>query len=191
MVTPGEALSQPRRCDREACVRTLLPLIVGDSEALPALFAFEATVLELTFVFGPPLALGLGAVWSTGGALVVSGLVMLGGTVAFAAQPASGGWRPGHELPRPRGGSLPAIRTLILILVGTGTVFGATEVGVTAAARALGSTAAGGPLLALLGSGVDAWRDRCDATRWSRPARPEMAARRSRGRSRSASADDG
>ena len=138
----------------EACIRTLLPVIVGDPEALPALFAFEATVLELTFVFGPPLALGLGAAWSTGGALVVSGLVMLGGTVAFAAQPASRG-RPGHRVPRPRGGSLrsPAIRMLVLILIGTGTVFGATEVGVTAAAKALGSTAAGGPLLALWGLG--------------------------------------
>ena len=139
----------------EACIRTLLPVIVGDPEALPALFAFEATVLELTFVFGPPLALGLGAAWSTGGALVVSGLVMLGGTVAFAAQPASRRWRPGHQLPRPRGGSLrsPAIRMLVLILIGTGTVFGATEVGVTAAAKALGSTAVGGPLLALWGLG--------------------------------------
>jgi MFS family permease len=139
----------------EACVRTLLPVIVDDPEALPALFAFESTVLELTFVFGPPLALGLGAAWSTGGALVVSGVVMLGGTIAFAAQPASRRWRPGRVEPRPRGGSLrsPAIRMLVLILVGIGTVFGSTEVGVTAAAKALGSTAAAGPLLALWGVG--------------------------------------
>jgi MFS family permease len=139
----------------EACVRALLPAIVSDPSGLPALFAFESTSLELTFVCGPPLAIVLGAVWSTGGALAISGLVMLGGTLAFAAQPASRRWRPDPEARRPRGGSLrsPAIRTLVLILLGTGTVFGATEVGVTAASKALDSTAAAGPLLALWGLG--------------------------------------
>jgi predicted MFS family arabinose efflux permease len=138
-----------------ACVRTLLPAIANDPSGLPALFAFESTVLELTFVFGPPLALGLGALWSTGVALALSGLVMLAGTLAFAAQPASRRWRPDPDAPRPRGGSLrsPAMRTLVLILLGTGAVFGATDVGVTAAAKALGSTAAAGPLLGVWGFG--------------------------------------
>jgi MFS family permease len=139
----------------EACVRTLLPVIVSDPGALPALYALESTVLELTFVLGPPLALALGTFWSTGAALAVSGLVMLGGTLAFAAQPASRRWRPDPGQRRPRGGSLrsPAIRTLVLVLVGTGAVYGATEVGVTAAVKALGSPGAGGPLLALWGLG--------------------------------------
>ena len=139
----------------EACVRTLLPAIVDDPQRLPSLFAFESTVLELTFVFGPPLALGLGAAWSSGAAVAVSGLVMLAGTLVFAAQPASRRWRPDRRMRAPRGGSLrsPAIRSLVLVLIGTGTVFGATEVGVTAAVRALGSTAAAGPLLALWGLG--------------------------------------
>jgi MFS family permease len=139
----------------EACVRTLLPAIVAEPSGLPALFALESTLLELTFVFGPPLALGLGALWSTGAALVVSGLVMLVFTLAFAAQPASRRWRPDLGVSRPPGGSLrsPAIRTLVLVLVGTGAVFGAVDVGVTAAAKALGSTTAAGPLLALWGVG--------------------------------------
>jgi MFS family permease len=138
-----------------ACVRTLLPAIVNEPSGLPALFAFESTVLEVTFVFGPPLALGLGALWSTGAALVSSGLVMLAGTLVFAAQPASRHWRPDPGTPRPRGGSLrsPAMRMLVLILLGTGAVFGATDVGLTAAAKALGSTAGAGPLLGLWGAG--------------------------------------
>ena len=138
-----------------ACVRTLLPAIVSDPVDLPALFALESTVLELTFVFGPPLALGLGALWSTGAALALSGVVMLASTLAFGAQPASRRWRPDGDASRPRGGSLrsPAMRTLVLILVGTGAVFGATEIGVTAAAKSLGSTAAAGPLLGLWGVG--------------------------------------
>jgi predicted MFS family arabinose efflux permease len=138
-----------------ACVRTLLPAIVADSSRLPALFAFESTVLELTFVLGPPLALWLGVLWSTGAALTVSGLVMLVATLVFAAQPASHRWRPDSDVSRPRGGSLrsPAMRTLVLVLFGTGAVFGATDIGVTAAAVTLGHTAAAGPLLGLWGVG--------------------------------------
>jgi hypothetical protein len=49
-----------------ACVRTLAPAIVGERTACQHLFAFESTVLALTFILGPPLALGLGALWSAG-----------------------------------------------------------------------------------------------------------------------------
>ena len=138
-----------------ACVRTLLPAMVSDPRRLPALFAFESTVLEVTFILGPPLALGLGALWSTGAALAAGGVIMLVSTLAFAAQPASRAWRPDPSAPRRHGGSLrsPAILILALLELGTGAVFGATEVGVTAAAKALGSTAAAGPLLGLWGFG--------------------------------------
>jgi len=138
-----------------ACVRTLLPGMVTDPSRLPALFAFESTVLEVTFVLGPPLALGVGAIWSTGAAVAFAGVVMLAATLAFAAQPASRAWRPDASALRRRGGSLRsrAIVTLALIEIGTGAVFGATEVGVTAASKALGSTAAAGPLLGLWGLG--------------------------------------
>jgi predicted MFS family arabinose efflux permease len=138
-----------------ACVRTLLPGMVTDPSRLPALFAFESTVLEVTFALGPPLALGVGAIWSTGAAPAFAGIVMLVATVAFTAQPASRAWRP-HPGAARRGGGLlraPAIITLALIELGTGAVFGATDVGVTAAAKALGSTVAAGPLLGLWGAG--------------------------------------
>ena len=138
-----------------ACVRTLLPAMVSDAERLPTLFAFESTVLEVTFILGPPLALGIGALWSTGAALAAAGVIMLASTLAFAAQPASRAWRPDRAVPRRRGGSLraPAILILALIELATGAVFGATDVGVTAAAKTLGSTAAAGPLLGLWGLG--------------------------------------
>jgi MFS family permease len=138
-----------------ACVRSLLPAVAPDPRRLPALFALESTVLEVTFVAGPPLALGVGSVWSSGGALIVCGLVILVGTLAFAAQPASRRWRPEPVGSRRRGGSLraPAMRTLVAISLGTGTVFGATEVGITASAHALHSATAAGPLLGLWGAG--------------------------------------
>lgn len=89
-----------------ACVRTLAPGIVGERTARQHLFAFESTVLALTFILGPPLALGLGALWSAGAALAVSGLMMLAATLVFAAQPASRRWRPATAATRPPGGAL-------------------------------------------------------------------------------------
>jgi MFS family permease len=138
-----------------ACVRTLLPAIVARPSELPALFALESTLLEVTFVAGPPLALGLGALWSTGAALVVSGLVLVSGTVAFATHRASRAWRPDAAAARSRAGSLraPAIRILIMVELATGIVFGATEVGVTATATHTAGAVAAAPLLALWGAG--------------------------------------
>jgi len=81
--------------------------------------------------------------------------VMLGGTLLFAAQPASRRWRPHVPPRRGRGGALraPAMQTLVLVELGTGGAFGATEVGVTAAAHTHAGAAAAGLLLGLWGFG--------------------------------------
>ncbi len=139
----------------EACVRTLLPAIVAGPSELPALFALESTLLEVTFVLGPPLALGIGAVWSTGAALIVCGLIMIAGTIAFATHRVSRAWRPDAAARRSRAGSLhaAAIRVLVVMDLGTGVVFGATEVGVTASATHIAGASAAAPLLGLWGAG--------------------------------------
>jgi hypothetical protein len=131
-----------------ACWRALLPSVAG-----PSAYAADATASELTFVAGPPLVLLAGNLASTGVALAGAGAVLVLGTAVFAAHPASRGWRPADE--RPRGGSLRTggMRTLVLVMLAVGAVFGATEVGVTAAAQALDATAAAGPLLGLWGAG--------------------------------------
>jgi MFS family permease len=138
-----------------ACLRTLLPGLLPDAGAVRAAYAVEATASELTWVSGPPLALGLGALWSTGGALLFAGAVLLIGTAAFAVQPASRAWQPDRDAPRSRGGSLraPAMRTLVIVLVAVGALFGAVEVAVAAAADGLGAAAAAGPLLGIWGAG--------------------------------------
>jgi predicted MFS family arabinose efflux permease len=138
------------------CVRTLLPGLLPDAAAVRAAYALDASASELTWVAGPPLALGLGALWSTGAALALAGLGLLVATAAFAWQPASRRWRPAGDTPRSRGGSLgsPAMRTLVLVLIAVGVLFGAVEVAVTAVAKLHGgSTAAAAPLLALWGAG--------------------------------------
>jgi MFS family permease len=132
-----------------ACVRTLLPGLV-DEDTVRVAYAVDATAVELTWVFGPPLAFAVGALWSTGGALAAAGAVMLLGTIAFAAQPASREWRPAPDRERPAGGSLraPGMRTLVSVLTAAGMLFGAVEVGVPAANEALA-----GPLMGLWGLG--------------------------------------
>ena len=137
-----------------ACLRALLPELVTGRDALRAIYALEASAVELTWVFGPPLALAVAAVWSTAVALLVSGAVLLGATLAFALQPASRAWRPLNEQ-RVRGGSLriPALRTLVLVMVAVGVLFGACEVAVTAAGDTAGGPAAAAPLLGLWGIG--------------------------------------
>jgi MFS family permease len=137
-----------------ACVRALYPELLDDADVRAA-FAVDASAVELTWIAGPPLALGLGVLWSTGGALVVAALVVLLGTAAFAAQPVSRVWRPRPVARRRRGGALrvPAVRTLVLALVAVGALFGAVEVAVAAASEAGGSAAAAGPLLGIWGAG--------------------------------------
>ncbi len=138
-----------------ACLRTQLPALLPDPRAVRTAYALEASVVELTFVFGPPLALCIGALWSSGAALAVAGLVLLGATAVFAAQPASRRWCPERHRRRPRGGSLraPAMRTLVIVLIAVGVLLGADEVAVTAAAKTLDSTTAAAPLFAIWGAG--------------------------------------
>jgi MFS family permease len=139
----------------DACLRAILPTIIRDREALRAAYAAESAAIELTWIAGPPLVLFVGVAWSTSGALVVAGTVLVAGTAVFAAQRASRAWRPAPAPVRPRGGSLraPAMRTLVLLLVFVGMVFGTVEVGVIAAVANLGNASAAGPLLGLWGAG--------------------------------------
>lgn len=78
----------------DACLRTQLPALLTDPSAVRSAYALEASVIELTYVFGPPLALLIGALWSTGAALAIAGIVLLAATAAYAVQPASRSWRP-------------------------------------------------------------------------------------------------
>jgi predicted MFS family arabinose efflux permease len=138
-----------------ACLRTQLPVLVSDPDDARAAYALEASILELTWIVGPPLALSIDALWYSGGALAVAGIILVSATAAFALQPASRGWRSAAGTPRPPGGSLraPAMRTLVIVLTAVGVLLGADEVAVTAAAKALGSTVAAAPLFALWGAG--------------------------------------
>jgi MFS family permease len=138
-----------------ACVRTLLPVLITEPDALTAAYTLETTILELTFIAGPPLALGLATAISTRAPLLAAAAILLGATAAFAAQPASRKWRRQKSSTVQRGAALrlPAIRALSVVLVAVGVVFGAVDVAVAASATAQHTISATGPLLAIWGVG--------------------------------------
>ena len=138
-----------------ACLRTQLPTLLKDPDEVGAAYALEASVLELTFIFGPSLALCVGALFSTGAALAAGGVVLFVATATFAAQPSIRRAEP-SKAPRSGGrGPLrsPTMRTLVLVLIAVGVLLGADEVTVVAAAKTLGGTAVAAPLLAIWGVG--------------------------------------
>jgi hypothetical protein len=140
-----------------AALRTLLPGVMADREHLRAAYALEASALEITYIVGPLVLAGAIAAWSTAAAALACSLLLLAGTLAFLATPASRDWRPAPAAPGEHGplGALrsPGVRTLFLLLALIGLTFGAVEVGVPAAAEAAGHRAAAGPLLSLWGLG--------------------------------------
>jgi MFS family permease len=138
-----------------ACFRALIPDLLPDAGAARKAYAVDATAVELTWVAGPPLALGLGALLSTGAALAAAGAMLLLGTAVFAAQPATRAWRPAAAAGGEQTGSLraPGMQTLVAVLLAVGVLFGAVEVAVTAAADTLGGAAAAGQMLGVWGVG--------------------------------------
>lgn len=137
-----------------ACMRTLLPELVRDDDVLRTTYAVDASANEATWVVGPPLGLAVGAIWTPGAALALAGLVLLLGAAVFSMQPASRAWRPVGKPARGAGRfQARGMSALILVFAAVGVLFGAAEVGVTAAATSSGSAAAASPLLAVWGIG--------------------------------------
>ena len=136
-------------------MRSLLPSLLPDPDAVRSVYAVEASAVEFTWIAGPPIVLGVGALFSTGVALAFAGIVLFAGTLAFAAQAPSRKWKPARDVARQRGGALraPAMQTLVIVFVAVGVLFGAAEVAITAAASDLGSSATAGPLMGVWGLG--------------------------------------
>jgi MFS family permease len=138
-----------------ACLRAQLPSLLSTTGDVRRAYALEASLVELTYIFGPPLALSVAALRSAAAAVALAGLGLLLATTAFAGQPASRTWRPAPVDRGVRGGVLrpPAMRTLAIVLMAVGMLLGADEVAVIAAAKELHSTIAAAPLFAVWGVG--------------------------------------
>ncbi len=139
----------------EACLRALVPSLSSDPGAARAFYALDATVVELTWIAGPTLAVTLATACSTAVALGAGAAVILGGTAAFAGQPASRDWRPAPAASPAtvRSARSPGLWTLILVMAALGLLYSAVQVGVAAATSELGAAGAAAPLLAVWGAG--------------------------------------
>ena len=129
----------------------------GDEEELQRAYAADSALEEVALVAGPLLVGGLVAVASATAAVGVAAVGILVGGVATATSPlATRSTAP----PRPadaggEGSGPPRARLALAIcsLLGAGVALGALEVSVPAFAQAHGSSAASGPLIALLSVG--------------------------------------
>lgn len=119
-------------------------------------YSLESVVVELCFVIGPLLTALLAATVHPGAAVVAGGLLATFGAVGMVATPAVRAVAP-HETPHgSRFGPLssPAVRALLLTVVGIGVGFGALEVALPAFVEGEGARpAAAGVLLAVWASG--------------------------------------
>lgn len=125
------------------CLRALFGRrLAGD--ARHGALAMDAALQEVSFTAGPLIFVTALAAYSPGAGLVAAGGSLLAGTLAFAATPESRDV-PGEPGRRPRGGALSVagIRTLLLGAAGLGATFGATEIGLAAAAEHDGPLALG------------------------------------------------
>src|SRR5919201_1221955 len=89
-----------------ACLRALWPHLLPDPSRQHAAYALEAAALEVSYVLGPLVLVSVVATRSAALALALCAALLLAGTPAFAAHPASrgspaGGGRAGGAAPGP------------------------------------------------------------------------------------------
>ena len=129
---------------------------VLDARSLPAAYSLESVVVELCFVFGPLLVAGLTLLLGPAAPVVAAALLAGAGALWLSCTPRVREVRPHEERSRSAWGPLasPAVRPLLLTVLGVGASFGAIEVAVPAFVEEQGSRAASaGVLLAVWSCG--------------------------------------
>jgi len=135
-------------------VRARWSKIYSGTATLHTAYAFESVVDEVVFLIGPVLVTFLTTQVAPSSGLSAVAAFLAVGTVALCLQ------RSTQPEPAPaRGGSplgalaVPVVRVLLLVFVGTGTLFGSVEVITVAFAQQHGHESAAGLLLAVYALG--------------------------------------
>jgi MFS family permease len=134
--------------------RALWPALVP-AERRHAIYALESAGVELTFILGPLILVGVVAAGtSPAGGLLTCVALLLTGTALFVAAPSSRRWRPSAAA-RTLAGALASrgLLTLLGAVACMGASFGAIEIATAAAAEEHGNPALVGPLLAAWAAG--------------------------------------
>lgn len=137
-------------------LRPLWADLIDHPDQLGSAYALHAVLMEAFFISGPIVVAFLIVVASPAAAIVVITAVKLAGVLAFAATPASRQWRgepraEGHSWAGPI--ASPGMRTMIVADVPFGALIGLLDVAVPAFAKAEGTAAAAGFVLAALAVG--------------------------------------
>lgn len=140
------------------CMRALWPRLLEGPEALGTAYAFEATIQEFAFIFGPALAAVLAAVVSPASGLIACVAAGAVGALWFAAAlPAADVDAPHRRAParRPALAALAprGVRTIMGAYLVVGAAFGAVEVAMPAFCEAHGSRPSAGLALAAFSTG--------------------------------------
>lgn len=138
-----------------AALRPLWADLVDRPDQMGTAYAIHAVMAEVFFITGPVGAAVLIALASPAAAVVVITVIKLIGVLAFAATPASRRWRGEKRESSHWLGALttPGMRTAICSDIPFGALFGLLDVAVPAFAKAHGSPALAGLLLAALAVG--------------------------------------
>jgi MFS family permease len=135
-------------------VRARWARIYSGTAALHTAYAFESVVDEVVFLIGPVLVTFLTTSVAPSSGLSVVALLLFGGTLALCLQR---GTQPDPAPARGRQGfgaiAVPVVRVLLLVFVGTGTLFGSVEVITVAFAQEHGHESSAGLLLAVYALG--------------------------------------
>lgn len=134
--------------------RALWPDIVPP-ERRHAIYALESAGVELTFIVGPLVLVGVvAAATSPAGGLVACAALLVAGTLLFAAAPSSRRWRPSGA-GRTLAGALASRALLVLLVVVAcmGASFGAIEISLAATAEEHGHPSLVAVLLAAWAAG--------------------------------------
>ncbi|GAA3593202.1 MFS transporter [Nonomuraea rosea] len=160
-----------------AMVRARWAHRLGGTRRLNTAFAVESVTDELTFTLAPVLLVGLSTAYSPVVALLAALVLIVAGTVTFAAV------RTGAPEPSPvrlptAGGVLRSrgVGPLAAAFLAMGSVFGSLQVGVTSLTAALGASAAAGPVYGVFSGASMLGGLLYGAVRWRVPARSRLVA---------------
>ncbi|MGE0027680.1 MAG: MFS transporter [Thermoleophilia bacterium] len=134
--------------------RALWPEIVP-AERRHAIYALESAGVELTFILGPLVLVGVvAAATSPSAGLLACVALLIAGTAWFASAPSSRRWTP-SGVARTIAGALAsrALLALLVIVACMGASFGAIEISLAASAEEHGHPALVGPFLAAWAAG--------------------------------------
>jgi MFS family permease len=131
-------------------VRALLGEVTGASEVRETAYALESVIQELIWVSGPLVVAVVVAFASPSGALLLSAVFCIAGTILFVRSPLARRPRPTERRRRPQAAIASAeLRVLLAPMVLMGTSLGAIDVGLPSLALHAGSRPSAGLLLAL------------------------------------------